>query len=138
MTEVAAGSGLLTPTLFDHYASFSSQPAAFFGLPVTRRPAPGIATVHGGGLVASGAVGADRLPTPWAPAGLQLTGLEGAGEVQTPLAGHAAAGLEIGDLVWFRHAKSGELFEHVHEVSLLSGAAFVDRVATYRGHGLAF
>lgn len=138
VTEVAAGSGLLTPTLFDHYASFRSQPAAFFGLSVTRRPAPGIATVHGGGLVASGAVGADRLPTPWAPAGLQLTGLEGAGEVQTPLAGHAAAGLEVGDLVWFRHAKSGELFEHVREVSLLCGTDFVDRVATYRGHGLAF
>ena len=54
VTEVAAGSGLLTPTLFDHYQSFDARPAAFFGLPVTRRPSPRVATVHGGGLVASG------------------------------------------------------------------------------------
>ena len=108
------------------------------GCPVTRRPSPEIATVHGGGLVASGPAGADRLPTPWAPAGLHLTGLEGAGEVQTPLTGHPAALLEIGDLVWFRHAKSGEPFEHTNTVQLLSGARFVDEVPTYRGHGLAF
>jgi D-serine deaminase-like pyridoxal phosphate-dependent protein len=138
VTEVAAGSGLLTPTLFDHYQSFDARPAAFFGLPVTRRPSPQVATVHGGGLVASGPIGKDRLPTPWAPAGLQLTGLEGAGEVQTPLTGHPAALLAIGDLVWFRHAKAGELFEHTNTVQLLSGARFTEQVLTYRGHGLAF
>ncbi|MGZ4465654.1 MAG: alanine racemase, partial [Nocardioides sp.] len=77
VTEVAAGSGLLVPTLFDHYQAFTPRPAAFFGVPVVRRPSPQVATVHGGGLVASGPVGADRLPTPWAPAGLHLTGLEG-------------------------------------------------------------
>jgi D-serine deaminase-like pyridoxal phosphate-dependent protein len=107
-------------------------------LPVVRRPNAELATVHGGGFVASGAAGADRLPTPWAPAGLHLTGLEGAGEVQTPLTGHPAALLEIGDLVWFRHAKSGELFEHTNTVHLLSGDDFTDEVRTYRGHGLAF
>lgn len=138
VTEVSAGSGLLAPTLFDHYASFEPRPAAFFGLPVTRRPSPDVATVHGGGLVASGASGKDRLPTPWAPAGLQLTGLEGAGEVQTPLTGHPAGGLAIGDLVWFRHAKSGELFEHTTTVHLLSGDSLTGAVETYRGHGLAF
>jgi D-serine deaminase-like pyridoxal phosphate-dependent protein len=138
VTEVAAGSGLLAPTLFDHYQSFDPRPAAFFGLPVTRRPSPQVATVHGGGLVASGPAGKDRLPTPWAPAGLHLTGLEGAGEVQTPLTGHPAALLSIGDLVWFRHAKSGEPFEHTNSVRLLSGARFTEEVRTYRGHGLAF
>ncbi|MCW2791298.1 MAG: hypothetical protein JWO76_396 [Nocardioides sp.] len=138
VTEVAAGSGLLVPTLFDHYQSFRPRPASFFGLPVVRRPSPQVATVHGGGLVASGPAGADRLPTPWAPAGLHLTGLEGAGEVQTPLTGHAAALLAIGDLVWFRHAKSGEPFEHTNTVHLLAGEAFVDEVPSYRGHGLAF
>lgn len=138
VTEVAAGSGLLVPTLFDHYRSFAGRPAAFFGLPVTRRPSPDVATVHGGGLIASGPVGKDRAPTPWAPAGLHLTGLEGAGEVQTPLTGHPAAMLAVGDLVWFRHAKSGEPFEHTDRVQLLSGARFVDSARTYRGHGLAF
>jgi D-serine deaminase-like pyridoxal phosphate-dependent protein len=77
------------------------------------------------------------LPTPWAPAGLHLTGLEGAGEVQTPLTGRAAAMLEIGDLVWFRHAKSGEPFEHANTVRLLAGDRFVEGARTYRGHGLA-
>ncbi len=138
VSEVSAGSGLLVPTLFDHYQSFEPRPASFFGLPVVRRPSPQVATVHGGGLVASGPSGRDRLPTPWAPAGLHLTGLEGAGEVQTPLTGHPAALLAVGDLVWFRHAKSGEPFEHINSVQLLSGDAFVDTVATYRGHGLAF
>ena len=138
VTEVAAGSGLLVPTLFDHYESFEPRPAAYFGLPVVRRPSASIATVHGGGFVASGAAGSDRLPTPWAPAGLHLTALEGAGEVQTPLTGRSAGLLAIGDLVWFRHAKSGEPYEHTNSVQLLSGPAFVEQVPTYRGLGLAF
>ncbi len=138
ITEVAAGSGLLAPTLFDHYQSFRPRPAAFYGLPVVRRPSPQVATVHGGGFVASGPAGADRLPVPWAPAGLHLTGLEGAGEVQTPLTGKPAALLAIGDLVWFRHAKSGEPFEHSDRVHLLQGDRFVDTVPTYRGHGCVF
>ena len=138
VTEIAAGSGLLVPGLFDHYQSFAPRPAAFYGLPVTRHPSPTMATVHGGGLIASGATGSDRSPTPWAPPGLHLTGLEGAGEVQTPLTGHPAAMLRIGDLVWFRHAKSGELFEHTNSVRLLAGDSFVDEVPTYRGCGNAW
>lgn len=138
VTELAAGSGLLVPGLFDHYRAFSPRPAAFFGLPVTRRPSEGVVTVHGGGLVASGPPGADRAPLPWAPAGLTLTAAEGAGEVQTPLAGHPASSLAIGDLVWFRHAKSGELFEHVRTTHLLSGDSLVGEVPSYRGAGQAF
>jgi D-serine deaminase-like pyridoxal phosphate-dependent protein len=138
VTEVAAGSGLLVPGLFDHYQSFSPRPAAFFGLRVSRKPSPTMATVHGGGLIASGPAGGDRSPLPWAPPGLHLTGLEGAGEVQTPLTGHPAAMLSIGDLVWFRHAKSGELFEHVTSVHLVSGEEIVETVPSYRGLGHAF
>jgi D-serine deaminase-like pyridoxal phosphate-dependent protein len=138
VTEVAAGSGLLVPALFDHYRSFDPRPAAFFGVPVVRRPAAETVVVHGAGFVASGAAGRDRLPVPWAPSGLHLTALEGAGEVQTPLTGPAAARLRIGDLVWFRHAKSGELFEHANEVHLVSGDAVADTVPTYRGLGLVF
>jgi D-serine deaminase-like pyridoxal phosphate-dependent protein len=138
VTEVAAGSGLLVPGIFDHYASFVPRPAAFFGLRVSRKPNPTMATVHGGGLIASGATGEDRSPVPWAPPGLHLTGLEGAGEVQTPLTGHPAALLEIGDLVWFRHAKSGELFEHVRDVHLVRGESVTEVVPSYRGSELAF
>lgn len=138
VTEVAAGSGLLVPGLFDHYRAFEPRPAAYFGVPVVRRPSPGCVTVAGGGFVASGAADRDRLPLPWAPPGLALTTLEGAGEVQTPLIGRAASTLRIGDLVWFRHAKSGELFEHVSTAHLLAGSTVGDSVPTYRGLGLAF
>lgn len=138
VTEVTAGSGLLVPALFDHYRGFEARPAAFFGLRVVRRPRSGCVTVGGGGLIASGATGADRSPVPWAPPGLRLTSLEGAGEVQTPLVGATADGLRVGDLVWFRHAKSGELAEHVREVHLVSGDRVVDVVPTYRGTGHAW
>ena len=138
VTEIAAGSGLLVPGLFDHYEAFEPRPAAFFGLRVARRPSDQMVTVHGGGFVASGPAGKDRLPIPWAPSGLHLSGLEGAGEVQTPLTGPGVPRMRIGDLVWFRHAKSGELFEHGNTVHLLAGEDLVGEVPTYRGLGLAF
>ena len=138
VTEIAAGSGLLVPGIFDHYASFEPRPSAFFGLRVSRKPTPAMATVHGGGLIASGPTGADRSPIPWAPPGLHLSGLEGAGEVQTPLTGHPAALLAIGDVVWFRHAKSGELFEHVRDVHLVRGESVTEVVPSYRGCDRAY
>jgi D-serine deaminase-like pyridoxal phosphate-dependent protein len=138
VTEVTAGSGLLVPHLFDHYRSFEPRPAAYFGLRVARRPAAGVVTVAGGGLIASGPVGPDRAPLPWAPPGLALTALEGAGEVQTPLQGPGAGTLGIGDLVWFRHAKSGELAEHTASVHLLAGPRIRESVPTYRGMGHAW
>jgi D-serine deaminase-like pyridoxal phosphate-dependent protein len=138
VTEVAAGSGLLVPGLFDHYRSFAPMPAAFFGLPVVRRPGGGVVTVAGGGFIASGPTGKDRSPLPWAPPQLHLTGLEGAGEVQTPLTGRSARSLQIGDRVWFRHAKSGELAEHTNTVHLLAGDAVAESVPSYRGLGLAW
>ena len=138
VTELTAGSGLLVPGLFDHYRSFRPLPAAYFGVPVVRRPSGHVATVAGGGLVASGPAGHDRLPVPWAPPGLHLTTLEGAGEVQTPLAGPGASALLVGELVWFRHAKSGEVAEHVVEAHLLRGNEIVESVPTYRGTGYAW
>ena len=121
VTEVAAGSGLYGPTLFDAYRAFTPRPAALFALPVVRRPAPGIATVLGGGYPASGGAGADRLVRPVLPAGLRLDRREGAGEVQTPLLGEAAGALRVGDRVWFRHAKAGELCERFNELHLVAG-----------------
>ncbi|MER6592255.1 amino acid deaminase/aldolase, partial [Micromonospora purpureochromogenes] len=109
-----------------------------FACAVVRRPTPQLATVLGGGWIASGPAERSRLPRPWLPAGLTLVGTEGAGEVQTPLAGAAAAGLRVGDRVWFRHAKAGELCEHVNELHLVSGDEVVATVPTYRGEGHAF
>jgi D-serine deaminase-like pyridoxal phosphate-dependent protein len=138
VTEVAAGSGLYCPTLFDTYRSFRALPAAFFVTSVVRKPAASMATVLGGGWVASGAAGRDRLPTPLHPDGLRLTALEGAGEAQTPLTGPGAGSLRVGDRVWFRHAKAGELCERVTELHVLRGGALVASVPTYRGEGKAF
>ncbi|GAA4569526.1 amino acid deaminase/aldolase [Micromonospora coerulea] len=138
VTEVTAGSGLYGPTLFDAYRAWRPTPAAFFACAVVRRPAPGLATVLGGGWIASGPAAGSRLPRPWLPAGLKLLGPEGAGEVQTPLTGAAAATLRVGDRVWFRHAKAGELCEHVNELHLVDGDAVVATVPTYRGEGRAF
>ena len=138
VTELAAGSGLYSPTLFDAYRSFRGRPAALFALPVTRRPAPGLVTVASGGWIASGPPGDDRVPTPTYPAGLRLLPTEGAGEVQTPLRGPGTAGLAVGDRVWFRHAKAGELCERVDELHLLAADALTGTAPTYRGEGRTF
>lgn len=138
VTEVAAGSGLFMPGLFDHYSSFRGRPAALFALPVVRRPGVGVVTVAGGGCPASGAAGRDRLPVPWLPAGLRLDAREGAGEVQTPLLGHPADDLLVGDKVWFRHAKAGELCERFDALRLIEGDRVVGTVPTYRGEGHTF
>ncbi|MCF6523193.1 amino acid deaminase/aldolase [Streptomyces sp. JJ36] len=138
VTEVAAGSGLFVPRLFDHYRSFSGRPAALFALPVVRRPGIGVVTVLGGGYPASGAAGADRLPQPYLPPGLRYDPVEGAGEVQTPLLGTPADDLRIGDRVWFRHAKSGELCERFAALHLVEGDRVTATVPTYRGEGRTF
>lgn len=138
VTEVAAGSGLYHPHLFDQYSNFAGRPAALFALPVVRRPAPGVVTVLGGGYLASGPGDAIRLPVPHLPTGLAYDANEGAGEVQTPLLGPAADRLAIGDRVWFRHTKAGELCERFDAVHLIDGGRFVRTVPTYRGEGRTF
>jgi D-serine deaminase-like pyridoxal phosphate-dependent protein len=138
VTEIAAGSGLYVPRLFDHYSSFRGRPAALFAQPVVRRPGVGVVTVLGGGYPASGAAGRDRLPVPYLPEGLRYDPREGAGEVQTPLLGAAADDLLIGDRVWFRHAKAGELCERFDVLHLVEGDRVTATVPTYRGEGRTF
>jgi D-serine deaminase-like pyridoxal phosphate-dependent protein len=138
VTEVTAGSGLYGPGLFDGYAGFRPRPAALFALPVVRRPSERVATALGGGYLASGSGDRDRLPRPHLPRGLRLDPREGAGEVQTPLFGAPAASLEVGDRVWFRHAKAGELCERFNSLYLIEGERVVDEVPTYRGEGQCF
>jgi D-serine deaminase-like pyridoxal phosphate-dependent protein len=138
VTEVAAGSGLYCPALFDGYRAFTARPATFFAVPVTRIPAPGTVTVAGGGWSASGPPGADRLPDPTYPAGLSWLPTEGTGEVQTPLRGPGTASLRVGDRVWFRHAKAGEICEHVNDLHTLDGDRLSGALPTYRGEGRAF
>ncbi|MFG3656286.1 amino acid deaminase/aldolase [Streptomyces sp. NPDC047706] len=138
VTEVAAGSGLYVPRLFDNYTSFTGRPAALFAQPVVRRPGVGVVTVLGGGYPASGAAGVDRLPVPYLPEGLRYDPQEGAGEVQTPLLGSPADDLLIGDKVWFRHAKAGEMCERFDTLHLVEGDRVTAAVPTYRGEGRTF
>ncbi|MGB3437926.1 MAG: amino acid deaminase/aldolase [Actinophytocola sp.] len=138
VTEVAAGSGLVGPTLFDNYRRFAPDPAVLFALPVVRKPRRRTATLFSGGYIASGPAGKDRLPTPYLPAGLSLVGTEGAGEVQTPVTGSAARDLWVGDRVWLRHTKAGELAERFTEYHVLEGDRITRAVPTYRGEARCF
>ncbi|HEY3611276.1 MAG TPA: amino acid deaminase/aldolase [Pseudonocardiaceae bacterium] len=138
VTELAAGSGLVGPTLFDAYRRFRPEPALLFALPVVHRPARNTATLFAGGYVASGTGTPDRLPRPYLPTGLKLLGTEGAGEVQTPVVGRAAHRLRLGDRVWLRHAKAGELAERFTDYHVVQGDQVVATVPTYRGEGRTF
>jgi D-serine deaminase-like pyridoxal phosphate-dependent protein len=138
VTELTAGSGFYAPALFDDYRSLELTPAAMFCLPVVRRPVGGVATLLGGGYVASGPAGAQSLPQPYLPGGLRFDRQEGAGEVQTPVTGAAAYSLRVGDRVYLRHAKAGELCERFDRLYLVEGNGIVDEVPTYRGEGLTF
>ncbi len=138
VTELTAGSGLYAPGLFDDYESFTPAPAAGFAIPVVRRPGAGLITCHGGGYVASGAAGNDKLPRPFLPRGASLLPNEGAGEVMTPLAYDGEPRLELGDPVFMRHAKAGELCERFNTLLLIEDGRVVDEVPTYRGDGQAF
>lgn len=138
VTEVAAGSGLFGPHLFDHYRSFTPAPAVAFALDVVRRPAPRTATLLGGGWIASGVPGADRSPQLVWPAGLSFAPREGAGEVQSPVIGDAAEALSPGDRVWLRHTKAGEISEHTNSFVPVSDGVALDPVPSYRGEGKCF
>ncbi|TDD13847.1 amino acid deaminase/aldolase [Kribbella turkmenica] len=137
VTEVTAGSGLYGPTLFDRYDVFQPLPAVAFALDVVRRPAPRIATLFGGGYVASGPAKKSRLPLPTWPAGLKLLGTEGAGEVQTPVVGRSAERLHLGDRIWMRYAKAGEMLERFDVMYAIDGDELTG-LATYRGEGKNF
>jgi D-serine deaminase-like pyridoxal phosphate-dependent protein len=145
ITEVAVGSGLFGPHLFDNYRSFTPAPAVAFALDVVRRPNRDTATLLGGGWIASGVAGQDRLPQVVHPAGLSYAPREGAGEVQSPLIGNASRRLSVGDRVWLRHTKSGEIMEHTNEVVPVlvdapgdGGSSSLETMLSYRGEGKCF
>lgn len=133
VTELTSGSGLYSPTLFDHYNAFKHQPAAGFVLQVVRKAEDNQVTCFGGGYIASGGVGPLKVPKPIDPPGLSLFDREGCGEVQTPLEGEEARKLHIGDLVFFRYAKAGEMNERFSELVLISKDASTRTTPTYRG-----
>lgn len=133
LTEVTAGSGFFCSHLFDYYTNFDLKPAAYFAVQVTRQSSDDWYACQGGGYVASGEPGLDRLPKPLIGS---LSGFEGAGEVQTPL--QSANPLELGQPALFRPAKAGEWLERFNEVQLFSRGKFVGTAKTYRGFGECF
>lgn len=138
VTELTVGSAFYSPALFDHYRSFRFAPATGYAVEIVRRPAANRYTCLGGGYVASGAAGKDRLPQPYLPPGARLDPLEGAGETQTPVIYTGDVSLAIGDPIFFRHAKAGELCERFTRLLLVSRGALVGEVTTYRGDGQCF
>ena len=138
LIEITIGSGFVCSHLFDGYRGLDLEPAIAFALQIVRRPAKQLVTCLGGGWIASGQTGADRLPIPAWPRGCTLLPAEGAGEVQTPIALPDGLELALGDPIFFRPAKAGELAEHVAEYLYVRGDRIVGRAPTYRGLGHCF
>ena len=141
LTEVTAGSALFCPHLFDYFSNIQFEPACFFALQAVRMSDEGFVTCQGGGYIASGEPGWDRVPLPHLPRGLELISTEACGEVQTPLRLSREAkdaGINIGDPILFRHAKAGELMERFEECLLVSDGKVVGTARTYRGLNRCF
>jgi D-serine deaminase-like pyridoxal phosphate-dependent protein len=138
VTEVTVGSGFYNSHLFDYYRNFQLQPALFYAIPIVREAVAGVYTCHGGGFIASGGVEASKAPQVYLPDGGILDPLEGAGEVQTPIRfKDKQVKLAIGDPVFLRHAKAGELCERFNQIILLEETGLRE-LPTYRGQGQSF
>jgi D-serine deaminase-like pyridoxal phosphate-dependent protein len=138
VTEITVGSGFYAPALFDNYRDFRYQPAAAYAIEIVRHPRPSIYTCLGGGYIASGSVGPEKQPLPYLPHGARLDSLEGAGEVQTPIKYEGNIALRLGDPIFMRHSKAGELCERFTHLLLVKNSSIVDEVTTYRGDGQCF
>lgn len=138
VTELTVGSGFYNSHLFDKYTSFQLAPAVGFAIEITRKPKENIYTCLGGGYVASGAAGKDKLPEIYLPKGAKLTVNEGAGEVQTPVIYKGPIPLQLGDPIILRHSKAGELCERFHYLHIIKGNRVIDQYTTYRGDGKCF
>lgn len=137
VTEVTVGSGFYAPHLFDYYQNFDLQPALFYGIQIVRVPTTNTYTCHGGGFIASGGIEAIKAPIIHLPETGYLDTLEGAGEVQTPIRFKQKQNLQIGDPIYLRHAKAGELCERFNTLLLLEKTT-IREITTYRGEGLSF
>jgi len=138
VTEATVGSGFFNSHLFDNYKDYTNKPALAYAIEITRKPTKHIYTCTGGGYIASGAMGIDRLPQVYLPKGAKLTKNEGAGEVQTPIFYNGAIPLSHGDPIIMRHSKAGELAEHFHSIQLIKDGKIINSYKTYRGDSQCF
>ena len=58
--------------------------------------------------------------------------------MQTPICYTGGAALSLGDPIFMRHSKAGELCERFNTLLLVSDGAVVGEAPTYRGEGQAF
>lgn len=137
VTEITIGSAFYFPALFSRYDALPLESAVNFALRVTRQPESEVFVCNGGGYIASGAIGEDKNPVPVWPEQLTFLKNEGAGEVQTPLHDPNRQ-LKIGDTVYFKHAKAGELCERFNELHARRGHVYKGSFKTYRGDGACF
>lgn len=137
VTEITVGSAFYAPALFDQFTHLQLEKAAGFALRVTRKPEKNIVVCHGGGYTASGAIGVDRLPVFYEPAFYSYLSLEGAGEVQSPIKVKHKK-VKVGDTLYFRHAKAGELCERFQKLHGIRGDKYAGSFNTYRGDGQCF
>lgn len=138
VTEVTAGSGFYNSHLFDKYENLQLSPAVYFATEITRKPQANIYTCAGGGYVASGAAGVDKLPEVYLPQGAKLTKNEAVGEVQTPIIYEGSINLTHGDPIIFRHSKAGEICERFQQLYIIDENKIVGKETTYRGDGKCF
>ncbi|MAZ47021.1 MAG: amino acid aldolase [Halobacteriovoraceae bacterium] len=137
VTEITVGSGYFAPALFDGYDK-RFHPALGYAMAVQRRPSESMFTVHGGGYVASGAVGRDKAPVIISPKGASLIKNEMAGEVQTPVEYKGLQKIELGDPVFFRHSKAGELLERFKDILVVREGKIQETWKSYRGEEKCF
>src|SRR5699024_10120913 len=126
------------PHLFDKYANFQLEPAAGFAIEITRIPTKEIFTCAGGGYIASGAAGADRLPEVYLPHDAQLTTPEVGGEVQTRIEYKGKLDLRHGEPIFMRHSTGGELCQRLQSIHLIENGEVIESVPSYRGEGKCF
>ena len=134
-----AGSGLYGPTLFDAYRAFTPRPAALFALPVVRRPGPGrrdgarrrLPRLRPGRRGAAAACRTSRRAC-------ASTARRAPARCRRRCSAPPPTALAIGDRVYLRHAKAGELCERFASLHLLEGERIVEEVPTYRGEGQCF
>lgn len=137
VSEVTAGSAFYCPHLFDRYDE-SFEPSCGYAVQVCRKPNADMVTCHGGGYVASGAFGVDKIPQVFSPKELKFDKNEMFGEVQTPLHKTSDISLNLGDPVFLRHAKAGELMERFEDIYIIKDNKIDHTWKSYRGDGLCY
>ena len=139
VTELAAGSGFYAPALFDSYSHFSL--AAGRRLRPADRAPPGAGRGDGARwrlrrlrsartATASRCRGSPRAST--------STATRAPARCRRRCSARPPLRLRIGDRVYMRHAKAGELCERFDRLYLVEGDAIVAEAPTYRGEGLTY